>query len=441
VLLLATLLVWPLAAFGGRSMATAWAFGVMCVVTALIVRARFQIANVLDRALAILVGAIALQLVPLPFFIPAFLSPHLEQLHHTLTIGVNRSISWLPLSIDIRSTSWALIVVIGAIALFVFARTQFAESGLRRTVRLISAMGFAVSLLAVAQAATAGRSIYWQFPTEVEGPLPFGPFVNRNHFATWVIMALPLCLGYVAARTGRSVAHADYIPIRAKLAHAIDPRTAWLLTAAVTMVVALLLSLCRSGVLAVAIASVVTIVLCRRRMDRRRRQGVLLAAAMIAVLGLAWADIPALRDRVAGAQSGVANRVAIWRETMPVVQDFWLTGTGAGTYQTAMLAYQQSARIVFFNQAHNHYLQLAAEGGLLLIVVVALGIVAFVRTARSRIAHDTSGLVWIRIGAASGLGAVALQSLWETGLVMPANAALAAVLAAIVTHQKKTPES
>ncbi len=439
MLLLAALLVWPLAAFGGRSSATAWAFGLTCIATAIVIRARFQIADAFDRSLAIVIGAIALQLLPLPFFIPAVLSPHLEQLHHTLTIGAGRPITWLPLSIDVVSTSWALMVTGGAIALFLVARTQFSESGLRRTVRLVSMIGFAVSLLAIAQAATAGRSIYWRFPTEVEGPLPFGPFVNRNHFATWVLMVLPLCLGYVAARTGRSVAHADYVPIRTKLAHAIDPRTAWLVTAAAAMAVALLLSLSRSGVMALGVAGVVTMAVCRRRMDRRRRQGVLLAAAVVVGLGLAWADIPALRGRVAGAPSGLANRVAIWRETVPLVRDFWLTGTGAGTYQTAMLAYQRSGRVVYFNQAHNHYLQVAAEGGLLLIVVVGVAGVAFVRSARRHVAEDNSGLVWIRIGAACGLGAVALQSLWETGLVMPANAALAAVLAAVVTHQKREP--
>jgi O-antigen ligase len=421
-------------------MATASAFGLTCIVTALIVRARFQVADALDRSLAILIGAIALPVVPLPDALIAVLSPHREQIQRTLRLDPDITRPWLPLSIDAPSTLWALSVVTGAIALFLIARTQLAESGLRRTVRLISAIGFGVSLLAVAQAATAGRNIYWHFPTEVEGPLPFGPFVNRNHFATWVIMALPLCLGYVAARTGRSVAHAEHVPFRTQLAHAIDPRTAWLVTAAVGMVIALLLSLSRSGVLALGVASVLTMVVSRRRMDRRRRQSVLLAAAVVAVLGLAWADIPALRARIAGTQSGVANRVGIWRETMPVVRDFRLTGTGAGTYQTAMLAYQQSGRSVFFNQAHNHYLQLAAEGGLLLMVVVAVALAAFVRTARRRIAHDASGLVWIRIGAACGLGAVALQSLWETGLVMPANAALAAVLAAIVTHQKQTPE-
>ena len=43
-------------------------------------------------------------------------------------------------------------------------------------------------------------------------------------------------------------------------------------------------------------------------------------------------------------------------------------------------------------------------------------------------------MFWVRTGAASGLAGVAVQSLWETGLTTPANAALAAVLAAIVIH-------
>jgi O-antigen ligase len=126
----------------------------------------------------------------------------------------------------------------------------------------------------------------------------------------------------------------------------------------------------------------------------------------------------------------------IWRETIPIVRDFWLTGTGAGTYQTAMAIYQQSGHGLSYNQAHNHYLQVAVEGGVLLAGLVAFAVVAFVREARRRIASDTSGLVLIRIGAACGLCAVALQSVWETGLVMPANAAMAALLAAIVVHDR-----
>jgi O-antigen ligase len=322
----------------------------------------------------------------------------------------------------------------GAVAMFWMSRSQFRRGGVRLTTRLIAALGFAVSLLAIAQAATAGRDIYWRFRTEFEGPLPFGPFVNRNHFATWVVMALPLTLGYVAARSGRPAADATHVSARSRLASAIDPRTAWLLAAALTMLVALLLSLSRSGMLALGTAACGTAFLCRRRLDRRRRHRLLAAAAIVVIGGIAWADIPALGARVAGAQSGLANRLTIWRETVPIVRDFWLTGTGAGTYQRAMFAYQQSSRAVYFNQAHNHYLQVAAEGGAILLVAFLAAAAAFVRTARRSLMHDDSGLFWIRAGAGCGLAAVALQSLWETGLVMPANAALAAVLAALVVH-------
>ncbi len=100
------------------------------------------------------------------------------------------------------------------------------------------------------------------------------------------------------------------------------------MAAAVTMLVALLLSLSRSGALALGVSAMVTVAVCRQRLDPRRRRRVLASAAVVVVFGLAWADIPALRARVAGAPSGVANRLTIWRETMPIVRDFWLTGTG-----------------------------------------------------------------------------------------------------------------
>jgi O-antigen ligase len=158
----------------------------------------------------------------------------------------------------------------------------------------------------------------------------------------------------------------------------------------------------------------------------------------VALLGALWADIPGLRARFAGTGSGVANRTTIWRATVPVIEDFPVAGTGAGTYARAMLIYQRENRSLMFNQAHNHYLQAAAEGGLMLAAAIAAVLIWLARTARRRLREETSALLWIRAGAACGLLAVALQSVWETGLVMPANAALAAVLAAMVTVEKSS---
>jgi O-antigen ligase len=203
------------------------------------------------------------------------------------------------------------------------------------------------------------------------------------------------------------------------------------------MLLALLLSLSRSGALALVVAAAGTQSVTWRAMERRHARLLAAAIALAAVLAVSWAGRPAIRDRLVGGEGGVVNRLVIWNGTLPLLQDCWSTGVGAGAYEIAMRVYQRSDRAIYVDQAHNHYLQVAAEGGLLLLIPVAVALVAFVRAARAQIRVDRSPIFWIRVGAACGLGAVALQSGGETGLVMSANSALAAILAAIVVHQRR----
>jgi len=426
----------PLVMFGGTRASVAVPVGLSAIACAIVLHPRLN--GWLDAALLLVTGSIAVQLVPLPSAAIAVLSPHAQYTRDALTLVTARPAAVGPLSMRGPQTEWALVVFGGAIALFFLARATFARGGVRRTVWGIAAIGYALSGLAIAQAATAGRSIYWLFPTEYEGPLPFGPFVNRNHFATWAIMALPLTVGYLMSRSpSRAHAHAPDPGGRGRVTVDVDSRGAWMTAASVLMLLALLLSLSRSGIVALIVAAGVTVLGMRRRL---RRDGQWVVAGVVGALmfaAVAWSDVPGLADRLSATSTGVLGRVTIWRETMPVVRDFWLTGTGAGTYQTAMLVYQQSDRRLFFNQAHNHYLQVAAEGGLLLTVAVTIALVAFIVAAAGAIRRDTSNVRWTRAGAACGLGAVMLQSLWETGLVMPANAMLAAILAAILLHERQ----
>ena len=441
------LLLWPLAAFGGRGAATAIPLSVSCILLALVLRSPLAVGRrgafrALDFALLGMALLTVVQAVPAPRAIVDVVSPHDAAVRGALSLDPSEALAWLPLSIDGQATVWASLVAIGAIALFFAARGMFTSGGVRQTVRGISAIGLVVSGVAIAQAATAGRMIYWLFRTEYEGPLPFGPFVNRNHFATWTIMAAPLCLGYIVARASKASAsrQASTNP-RTRLARLADGRTLWLTAAGATMIGALLLSLSRSGIVALAVATIASALLLRPRTSPGR--GWWLAAALIVTVGLgvSRADLPALADRFTRSGSRVENRVRIWRDTLPVVRDFWLTGTGVGTYRTAMLYYQRSDRDdVQFNQAHNHYLQATAEGGVVLLALIACASVALAHVVRQRLATDASGYYWIRAGAATGLLAVALQSFWETGLVMPANAGLAAVLAAIAVHERPPAE-
>jgi O-antigen ligase len=164
------------------------------------------------------------------------------------------------------------------------------------------------------------------------------------------------------------------------------------------------------------------------------------AAAAAAVIAIVL-SVPETVDLAARFQkpefTSTWARPQIWRETLPIVRDFAMTGTGLGSYRTAMLVYQKSDRTFFFNQAHNQYLQFAAEGGVLLLMPLAWAALAFAATVKRRLKADAQALFWIRVGAAAGVVGALVQSLWETGVRLPANALLFAVLCAIAVHEPR----
>ena len=91
-----------------------------------------------------------------------------------------------------------------------------------------------------------------------------------------------------------------------------------------------------------------------------------LIALPLAAIG--WVGFDVVSGEIAMASwSDVGGRVPIWRDTAGIVRGFPVTGTGLNTYGMAMLAYQTHRPDVHVVEAHNDYLQLAAEGGLLLV--------------------------------------------------------------------------
>jgi hypothetical protein len=384
--------------------------------------------------LGVVACAIALQLVPLPGGIVDRLSPMDRAVWQSLSLLPVRGA--LPLSVDLPSTVWAFGVAGGALGVFVTSRQVFTGGGVRIAARGIAAVGLVLAAISLAQEATAHGLMYWRWKPLNEGPQPFGPFVNRNHFATWVVMAVPVCLGYLFAHASAHRRHdIDGATWRHRLLQLFDARSIWLAASICLMLVALVASMSRAGM-----AGLVSAILAGAFL-RGRRTGSPAATWAVGALGLA---VIAAAVRVGpsevlhrfGASGGAAAyRLDIWRATMPVVRDFWLTGSGAGTLETVMLVYRRAPSLFRINAAHNQYLQVAAEGGLLIGIPVAVALTLFARAAREALAGDDSGMYFLRAGAVAGLVGVAVQSVWETGLTTPANAVLAAIVAAMVVHR------
>jgi O-antigen ligase len=130
------------------------------------------------------------------------------------------------------------------------------------------------------------------------------------------------------------------------------------------------------------------------------------------------------------------DRRAPWADAWGVAQVFPVVGTGLNTYGVAMLFFQRHNLDVHYAQAHNDYLQLLAEGGLLLALpALAIGAL-LVRDVRRRFVEDQgTSAYWIRAGAVASLIAIALQETVDFSLQMPGNAALFAVVCGIALHK------
>lgn len=393
--------------------------------------------RLLDWSLIACLLAVAVQLIPLPATIRASLSPEAFSVDRALRLDAPPAVPPpQALSLDVESTAWAFALGVGYIGLFWCARAIFARGGVRSLTRGVTWLGLALTVVVAAQRATSPKLLYWYFRPLSVGASPYGPFVSRNGLASWLAMTLPLVVGYAMARHETRPHAGSSIAARAE---ALDSTQLWLAASACLMLAGLLGSTSRAGIFGGFVGLLAFIGLSRMRVTRKAGVASMLAAVgvMIAAASL-YANMGALAMRLRDTtEQGEWGRAAIWRDTWRMARDFWLTGVGAGAYQHGMLVYQEGSRLFFFNHAHDEYLQLFAEGGLLVVVPAAIAVLAAATLAVRRLRRDRTPVFWMRAGAVSGVIAVAIQSIWDTGLRTPANGALFAVMCAIALHEPR----
>ena len=271
------------------------------------------------------------------------------------------------------------------------------------------------------------------------GTTPFGPFVNENHFAGWMMMGLPLAVGYFSA--GASGAMRGVRPDwRSRVLRLSSPEVNKLVLAALAallMGLALVLTFSRSGVTCFAFALLLSgWFICRSRAAGTGRSLRLAYIALVAVVGIGWAGVDTVaREFGRASWDNLGGRLGAWEDGLHITSDFMLTGTGMNTYETTTLLYSEGTAGRYVH-AHNGYIQLAAEGGLLvgLPILVAAGF--FVRDVKRRFQSedDDETTYWIRVGAVTGLAAIALQEVVDFSLHIPGNAVLFALLCAVAVH-------
>jgi hypothetical protein len=322
------------------------------------------------------------------------------------------------------SRAAALDWLLAAAALWVGARL----GALRRTRRVLAVaiLGSAVfQVLFGARQWLVGSSAIWGVETPLQALRLRGTFVNPNHLALYLEMALAVAVaaGWWCARRAAGEASAE----RRLLLLGVP------LLTGLTLAAGLAFTGSRSGLLAGAAACALEVGLLARG---RRRAWVLAggaAAAAAAVALVAWTGFEAGFGRLLATSAPDASggaRLAASARTFELFTRFPVCGVGLGAFLAAFPLVQGSGLEGTWRHAHDDWMELAATTGLagtlLFAAALAVGLAGLLRAGRRAARSEDRASV---VAAAGALAAVALHSLTDFGLTLPANALTLAVVA------------
>lgn len=377
----------------------------------------------------------AFQMVPLPEPVVGAISPKSLEWYRTFrperderlpgeAASIARPAS-LSLSADRYLTRTFLGRIIAVALVYLVVRNWLASrEALRRLAWVVAANGVLLAAIAIAQFTSSPNNvIFWRTPTD--GAV-FGPFVCKNHYPDYATIALGmggalLMLGRRSAVTGRFVWNSETICIALGL---------------VMIAGSIPLSLSRGGLMAAVFAACATAYLIYRYRKNQRSSGLLLVGmlALGATIVVSWFSSTLVEARLKTVLSGQAfdGRWPLWKDAATLVPSFLITGTGNGTFgRVELLARTQSFTNVYFDNAHNEYLEAILEGGLprlaLTLAIAVAVLVASVRGYRKLQLRSSGPLI---LGGFFGLLALILHSVVDFGIHIPAIAILAATVAA-----------
>ena len=374
----------------------------------------------------------ALQLVPLPPAVIALLSPH--------SVSYFPADTWYSLSLDSGATLYKLQKSIAYALFFTLALAIIntpERLNLVAQVVVISGVFQAVYGVLVVLGGNFFDFLHIrEISTQHEGSAT-GTFVNRNHLAGYLEMSIAIGIGLLVSHIIQN--NDNFAGIRATIRNFIFTLLsgkARLRVFLALMVVALVLSHSRMGNTAffasLGICGVLGLVLYRKSHKAKSLAILFISLIAIDVLILgSWFGLDKLAARLETTNAQHEERTFVFQSSIHTLQDFWLTGSGAGSYYSIFPNYRDNHSYYFYDFAHNDFLQFGIEYGQIGCSFFALIVIlCFRRAIQAQLQRRTAILKGMGFAAMMGIMSIMIHSSTDFNLQIPANALLLTLLCA-----------
>jgi O-antigen ligase len=313
-----------------------------------------------------------------------------------------------------------------AVTLLLFLATQAFRTtdDWRFFVWFIMSLGFLVAVFGILQHLTFNGKLYW-FREMRYGGIPFGPYVNRNHFAGFAelvipVALVPLVLGKVRRERVFAVSLLALLPLGA-----------------------LFLSASRGGIISFAAElGLLTLLLILRRAGGKHA----LAGAVVllfAFMLVSWLGARQILERFSSMQSlevTSGKRASMRVDTWHIFREHPWTGTGLGTLQTVFPAYESLYDAKIVNHSHNDYVEALAETGIVGAACCAWFLAAlFFQSLRRLLLQDKSFSAALHLSGLVACTGFLVHSFVDFNLHIPGNALLFFLMANLATADISSP--
>jgi O-antigen ligase len=398
---------------------------------------------------------IALQLVPLPRAMLTAVSPESAAIwaggDRIASLAGQTGVSALhPVSIDPGETWRELFRMLALLAAFQTA-ALLVRSHARRVALALALVAAAVfeALYGVSQAAS-GRYEIWGWKNKLILYRVTGTFVNPNHFAHYVALALPFALFLAASAWHASAPGARFARRVSRLVERRIVPFAIGVLGAVACLAAILVAQSRGALVAafggLAITGIAAMTRSRALRSSRRRRALLAAGGTAAFFAIVLALVLYIgRERTVarftptegealsagGRRTGIDTAVGVWKL-------FPILGSGAGTFPEVSGMTQTENLDKIFDHAHDDYAEVLATTGALGFAVAFVALLAgwwaLLRATFGRNVAVSFSRRSLQAAALTSVTIAMVHALVDFNFYMPSNpATLAAIAGAAVS--------
>jgi O-antigen ligase len=355
-------------------------------------------------------------------------------------IALIPAVGFLPYTLEPHSTELHLILAFGYAALGLSVIHGFStRRQLIRFIIFLIGLGVLESIYGIVQRLTDFATV-WDLP--ILSGSAHGTLTNRNHYALLLNLSISLGAGFLYKKSVDffqdqkfSLRLLPRMPDSAKLI--------WIIIWLALIGLGVLMSLSRTGIFAM-FACIAVMTIAARSIQRSHLAPILVLAIACAIVGLGvYSGIDGVLARYASLlEPGYfeQDRISIWRDAWKMICTHPWFGQGAGSFQWAFPAYEtmEPDRPAVF--AHNDYLQILAEYGIVGLGLVLWLLISCWRSAMRNLKAQDSLVRGIGLAALGALTAAAIQEITDYSLFTPGIAAMLVGIVALNERVSRDPQ-